>query len=156
MINWVEKINRQNYLSEIKRYNLHRFIEIDYSEYEFYFDWCIIKDEINHDLKNVSSNFNNMIIKIYRLFDFLLSYNSLKNCPDNNNLELYYVQYRGEVFYECKIISTIYDLNLNIVNDITIDYCTTQLLRTKKVLREFNTKELKYSFEYFCSPILYG
>lgn len=153
LINWTEKNNKQNNLSEIRLYKLYQFIEINYLEYKLYFDWCIIKDEIKYNLKNKPTSFNSMVSKIYQLFDFLLSYNSLIDCPINNNFELYYVQCKGEIFYECKVIPVIYDLNLNIVNNITVDYCTTQLLRTKKILREYNTKELKYSFEYFCSPI---
>lgn len=153
LINWLEKSNKQDYLTEIRLYKLYQFLEMNYSEYKLYFDWCIIKDEIKYDLKKTPTNINNMIIKIYRLFDFLLSYNSLKECPNNNNFELYYVQHKGEVFYECKMITTIYDLNFSIVNNIQVNYCTTELLREKKILREYNAFELKYSFEYFSSPL---
>lgn len=140
LINWTERINRQDYLSEIKQYNLHRFTEIDYSEYEFYFDWCIIKDEIKYSLKKPTTSFNSMVAKIYRLFDFLLSYNSLKECPAEINFELYYVQNKGIVFYECKALSIIYDLNLNPIKNIKTDYCTTELLRKKELLREIKSK----------------
>ena len=136
LISWVEKINRQNYLLEIKRYNLYRFVEIDYSQYVFYFDWCIIKDEINYNLKNAPNNFNDMIRKIHRLFDFLLSYNSLIDCPAEINFELYYVQSENEVFYECKNLAIIYDLNLKpIINIDSLDYCTNKLLKEKGLLR---------------------
>jgi len=135
LINWTEKTNKQNYLSEIKSYNLYDFLEIDYFEYKFYFDWCIIKDEVHYYLRNSPSNFNDMIRKIYSLFDFLLSYNSLKECPGDSNNELYYVESDQKIYLECKISTKLYDLNLNEVKNIRVNYCSVYLLILHNLLR---------------------
>lgn len=134
--NWILRSNLANYKTIYLKSNLQGFNQMRILSYHYNFDWCSIKKEIYYLIRQVPFSFDSFISNLYYLFDFLFSYNSLTECPDYNNNELYYRKYNNEVIYECKFPSLLYDLNLNIITmSISIDYCETKILKEKGLYR---------------------
>ena len=74
---------------------------------------------------------------IYYLFDFLLSYNSLIECPQYPNNQLYYTKLAEEVIYECKFPPLLYDLDFNSIHTtVETAYCPVKILQEKGFYRE--------------------
>lgn len=135
---WIETINVKHYTDIFQRYSIAKINKKNLSLYSFYFDWCNIYDELYISYKKEPTSFDEFVSKIYYTFDFLLSYNSLIDNPDDVNSELYYVQTSGgEVLYESKFPPQLYDIQLNRIDyTIEFDYCETILLKEKKLLRQ--------------------
>lgn len=134
---WIETINRKHYTEIFQKYSISKINKKNLSLYSFYFDWCDIYKEIYISYKKEPTSFEEFISKIYYTFDFLLSYNSLIDNPDDINSELYYVQTLDrEILYEGKFPPQLYDIQLTKIEDVVeFDYCEANLLKEKKLLR---------------------
>ena len=133
---WIEKTNMKHYKETFYKYSLYKYNKMDISLYYFIFDWCSIQDEIHYFLRTPPFSFENFISIIHYIFDFLLSYNSLIECPTYKDNELYYRKFNGEVIYECKFPPMLYDLTFNVITTfISIDYCEREILEEKGFYR---------------------
>ena len=65
------------------------------------------------------------------------SYNSLIECPQYPNNQLYYTKLAEEVIYECKFPPLLYDLNFNSIHTtVETAYCPVKILQEKGFYRE--------------------
>ncbi|GIZ16598.1 hypothetical protein [Capnocytophaga catalasegens] len=135
---WITKSNIKDYIKIFSKFNIKRFNQKDVSLYSFYFDWCNIHEELYFLYKSKPSSFEEFITKIYYTYDFLLSYNSLIDNPENINSELYYVQsLNGSILYESKFPPQLYDRNLTKIDYLVkFDYCDIAILEKENLLRK--------------------
>ena len=132
----VLRSNLANYKAIYLNSNLQGFNKMVFLPFHFNFDWCSIKQEVYYSTRKEPSTFDSFISDLYYLFDFLLSYNSLIECPTYKDNELYYRKFNGEVIYECKFPPMLYDLTFNVITTfISIDYCEREILEEKGFYR---------------------
>ena len=133
---WIEKTNIKQYKETFYKYSLYKYNKMDISLYYFIFDWCSIQDEVHYFLRTTPFSFENFISIIHYIFDFLLSYNSLIECPDYPNSELYYREFENNIIYENKFPPILYDLEFNIIKtDVIPNYCKAELLKLNNLYR---------------------
>ncbi len=134
---WITRVNINQYTLAYSSFPLHRFNQINIESYNFTFDWCDIENEILSSFRNEPKTFTSFISDLFYISDFLLSYSSLRSCPDVISGDLYYVQSKErKVFYECKLPPIIYDFNFKKIDAIEIDYCESKLLKELGLLRD--------------------
>ena len=134
---WILRSHINHYQASFQSYSLQKFVMMEMPLYHLNFDWCSISEEVYGYLREEPSSFEIFASTIYYLFDFLLSYNSLIECPQYPNNQLYYTKLAEEVIYECKFPPLLYDLDFNSIHTtVETAYCPVKILQEKGFYRE--------------------
>ena len=78
---WILRSHINHYQASFQSYSLQKLVMMEMPLYHLNFDWCSISEEVYGSLREEPSSFEIFASTIYYLFDFLLSYNSLIECP---------------------------------------------------------------------------